>query len=281
MGIGANGGIPIGANGGRGAPGGPSCGGGAPVEMMCGEGPTGGCTTATPAAAAAVVTLGASPAGLGSFITGGADTTSPSVGFMASAAGGAGTGAAAAAAAGGGDAGMGICGCSCGCICGCGGATIGTAAFVGEGAFSTVGAATAAEGGSGGPGTPTPPAGVRGSAGSLGGGGGGGTCAGAGAGGTSMPRGSPAYSIWSSTVPKRSGLLATKLAMFASTSAMGAKALSFLALATRRSFCSFHLGSSRRTLRCSAMSSDWTSWPVIGQRCIPSGTPLRPLFCLT
>mmetsp|Transcript_105435 Transcript_105435/g.297935 ORF Transcript_105435/g.297935 Transcript_105435/m.297935 type:complete len:273 (-) Transcript_105435:1253-2071(-) len=77
---------------------------------------------------------------------------------------------------------------------------------------------------------------------------------------------SAASRICSSTEPNRSGLLATKLAKFASTSS--AKADSFLARSTRASFWCFHFGSSSRTFRWLDISSAGMSWPVMGHLCI-------------
>mmetsp|Transcript_93639 Transcript_93639/g.288821 ORF Transcript_93639/g.288821 Transcript_93639/m.288821 type:complete len:298 (-) Transcript_93639:388-1281(-) len=88
---------------------------------------------------------------------------------------------------------------------------------------------------------------------------------------------SAASLICSSTVPNRSGLLATKLAKFASTSS--AKADSFRARSTRASFWCFHLGSSSRTFRWLDISSAGISWPVMGHRCMRRGAVA--FLCLT
>mmetsp|Transcript_12376 Transcript_12376/g.35144 ORF Transcript_12376/g.35144 Transcript_12376/m.35144 type:complete len:276 (-) Transcript_12376:1239-2066(-) len=88
---------------------------------------------------------------------------------------------------------------------------------------------------------------------------------------------SAASLICSSTVPNRSGLLATKLAKFASTSS--AKADSFRARSTRASFCCFHLGSSKRTFKWLDISSAGISCPVMGQRCM--SREVLAFLCLT
>mmetsp|Transcript_51531 Transcript_51531/g.159840 ORF Transcript_51531/g.159840 Transcript_51531/m.159840 type:complete len:271 (+) Transcript_51531:205-1017(+) len=88
---------------------------------------------------------------------------------------------------------------------------------------------------------------------------------------------SAASLICSSTVPNRSGLLATKPAKFASTSS--AKADSFRARSTRASFWCFHLGSSNRTFRWLDISSAGISWPVMGHRCMRRWA--EAFLCLT
>mmetsp|Transcript_83347 Transcript_83347/g.193673 ORF Transcript_83347/g.193673 Transcript_83347/m.193673 type:complete len:225 (+) Transcript_83347:449-1123(+) len=77
---------------------------------------------------------------------------------------------------------------------------------------------------------------------------------------------SAASRICSSTEPKRSGLLATKLARFASTSS--AKADSLRARSTSASFWCFHLGSRSNTFKWLDISSAGMSCPVMGHRCM-------------